>query len=368
MIEIEKAKKMIKTVKTNPAINKVLVDKEYLSYTNLEIALRIKTFKRNSLTFLFPLQNLDLIQDDIKLNLDTGKIIINDTFILNYNKNELENYPQIPTVDNAKFITAIKILYLKKILDIALPFTANDDRHILQNVLFKIEEFSFRIVASDGRRLANINIEQRTTSETTFAIHKDVLKAFKRILRLLDEDKYIAIYEAEKYIVFTYKDEIEFYCEKKEPEFPDWKSVYPQGESICSFAFYNLYFFSEFLKEILSLQKKNKEILPIQIDIPNEITYMSYHKIICFYEDIVNNIEVRKEFDIGIYSFNSDTPIHFHINPKYLLQAVKIGYERFFFYGTEEPLKIESKEVYTDTNIYYSFLIMPFRCNCPKSE
>jgi len=367
MIDIEKSKEIIKSIKAHPLIQNVLIEQEYLSFSNTEIAIKIKTFKNNPISFLFPVDKLDILEDNISYNLEKKEIIINNTTSFPYpDKNDLQNYPLIPSFNENefKFITAIKVDYLKDML--SFDFSSNqEERYILQFFLFEINE-KFRIISSDGRRLAKTEIHHSSNVNTSFLVHREAIKVLKKILKILNNDnEYIGIYENERFILFKdNKNDIQFFCLKTSSEYPNWKAVFPSNP-ICSFAFPNLKKLSKFLLQIQKIQKKKKKkIIPVQVD----IEYKDYKAKIS-YEDIENEMKIEQEFEIAIHSLSSSQNIHFHINPIFLNEAIKnMKNLLFFFFETNNALLLESSKIYPNTSINYSFLIMPHRCLCPKSE
>lgn len=146
-----------------------------------------------------------------------------------------ENYPKIPEFSGKK-VLSIEQSKLREMIRQTIFCTSNDQiRYYLNGILFEKEDGNqrFRLVASDGKRLALIleELEEQNTEEQSEKKGFRVVVPFKilnELVKILKNEGSCDILLTESKVFFDLEDSY-FIANLLEGEFPDYKQVVPNS-------------------------------------------------------------------------------------------------------------------------------------------
>lgn len=137
-----------------------------------------------------------------------------------------DDFPKVPQLPEEN-VLEVKQRTLKNMLAMTMFATSRDEiRYILNGILFSIKSQVFRLVATDGRRLALI--ENKT--ETHAKLERQAIvpnKAVQELSRMLQDDGTVKIIFAENQLMFKANDVI-LITRLIEGEFPNYEQVVPK--------------------------------------------------------------------------------------------------------------------------------------------
>lgn len=143
----------------------------------------------------------------------------------------VEDYPEIPTLPE-KPICRINSKKLKRGLDQTTfaALTARETARLnLTGVDLLFESDKFKMVATNGYRLALAEIIEKTSLEGEYLISADALRSLNQILT--PEESPVEIYHEDGQMFFKFKDII-FTVKQIEEEYPDFNRVIPTESRI----------------------------------------------------------------------------------------------------------------------------------------
>ena len=230
---------IISTKNTLPILSNILIEtyenKIKLIGTDLEIGIHytIPAIIHESGAITIPakrftdivkeLPDTDVLLSTLKNN--TISITTEHTYfkLLGLPKDDFPKTPQFPEQD----ILEIEQRMLKNMLIMTMFATSHDEaRYILNGILFSIKNQTFRLIATDGRRLAFIERQVQAPKDLT----KEVIvpnKAVGELNRILQEEGVIKIIFSENQLIFK-TENIILITRLIEGEFPNYEQVIPK--------------------------------------------------------------------------------------------------------------------------------------------
>jgi len=233
-----------------------------------------------------------------------------------------EEFPQLPTFLDKDAIT-VKQDILKEMLNLTdFAVSRDDTRYVLNGIFFKVKKDKLNIVATDGRRLANIN----ETFEKKTLVDKSVIiptKTVQEVKRMLTEEGDVSIKFSETQILFEFKNSFVL-SRLIEGEYPNYQSVIPE-KSNKEIKVLRTEFLSAAKRASIFTDKEsvaikltvNKKKMTISKNTP----YLGEAK-----EDIPVDFSGTQEVEIGF-------------NPRYLIDVLKSLKEENVLFEIDTPNK-----------------------------
>ena len=147
-----------------------------------------------------------------------------------------DDFPKIPQLTEQD-VLEISQQTLKNMLGMTIFASSHDEvRYILNGVLFSVKDRQFRLVATDGRRLALVERQVQAPNN----LNKQVIvpnKAAQELSRILQEEGSVKIIFAENQLMFSLKrdpadagrmEDIVLITRLIEGEFPNYEQVIPK--------------------------------------------------------------------------------------------------------------------------------------------
>jgi DNA polymerase-3 subunit beta len=137
-----------------------------------------------------------------------------------------EDFPQFPEALGGQVFKMDKSLLAKMIFKTLYSTSKDETRPALNGVLWHIAEAGMRMVATDGHRLAKIDVKQGGPS----GLETDIIlpaKTLSQLLRLFgDQDGDVEVTVAENHVVFTFAGTT-LYSRVIEGTYPNYEQVIP---------------------------------------------------------------------------------------------------------------------------------------------
>ncbi len=246
--DLEKSINIVKNAvaakSTLPVLSNILLEvkgkKIKLAATDLDIGI-IKTIESQTI------ESEGALTIPIKQFSEIIKIFPGDEVLLNAKKNNTitleaktpkkasfkipgipkEEFPKLPEPHHAQNSFMIPQKTLKQLFTKTYFATSKDEtRYVLNGILFEVEKGIFRLVATDGRRLALAKTKLgKEPSPLQFIIPNKTVNELIRILA--DTDEEVQVSRTENQIFFTIRDVV-IISRIIEGEFPNYKQVIPE--------------------------------------------------------------------------------------------------------------------------------------------
>jgi DNA polymerase-3 subunit beta len=137
-----------------------------------------------------------------------------------------DEFPQLPQFKDIDAIT-IEQKYLKQMLNLTdFAISRDDTRYVLNGILLNVTKDKVSIVATDGRRLANIvkPLPERTLIDRSVIVPTKTVMELKRMLQ---EEGEVTVKFGDNQILFSF--ESSFILSRLiEGEYPNYKNVIPE--------------------------------------------------------------------------------------------------------------------------------------------
>lgn len=214
----------------------------FITATNLETGMKMrvgaKIIEEGSITVpskifsevvgALPSETVDLYIENEQLHLKCGKHTSSFQVI---SATEFPDFP-VKIEDDVK---TIKTSVLKKIVDkVGFSASSDDSRPVLTGMLWDVGKKDVRVVSTDGYRLSMLELPLNSVGEIDKTlllpafVLREVVKVFAEIGR---EDVMFSWSEKEKQ-VFFYTEDAEIVTRVLDGEFPSYKAVIPDDQSI----------------------------------------------------------------------------------------------------------------------------------------
>ena len=229
---------VISTKATLPILSNFLMetdkDKVRISATDLDICisfnLPVEVVEEGSITI--PAKRFsDIVRDlpvediNIKVNENNSISIKTQRCFFKLSGLSKDEFPKLPKILEEERIV-ISQSVLKTMLNLTAFAVSNDEtRHVLNGILFSVNDKQIKMVSTDGRRLAVIDQELSVSSK----FKRDVivsLKAIKELLRNLKDTGDTTILFSENQISFKVND-VTIISRLIEGQFPSYEKVIP---------------------------------------------------------------------------------------------------------------------------------------------
>jgi len=245
---VSAVEKIVATRSTLPIIGYLLFEarkKELrVSANNLEIGieLNIPSSVEKDGSVLIPAKTLSgivakLPDSNVSFKLNEKGTIKISFGQSNFNVHTLppDEFPALPRVKEGKSFSLSGKLFATMVHQTIFSVSASEDKHVLTGVLFEFgkgakgEESNFRMVATDGYRLAKVGaeVEMKGEIKTNIIIPAKALQEVARIIEQDKEDTNLEINFGKDQIAFQYRD-VYLVSRIIQGQFPDYKQVLPK--------------------------------------------------------------------------------------------------------------------------------------------
>jgi DNA polymerase-3 subunit beta len=169
------------------------------------------------------------VNDEYKATVKSGssKTILNGM--------DAEEFPPLPDVYNneALALTLVSAEIKDAIRQVAFAASTDDMRPILQGVLVEMDQYTFRLAATDGFRLAvrTLQMPAPAAQSTRFVIPAAALKELARILPDSQDTFRLYTLKNRDQLAFRVGD-VELVAQLLEGNFPDYKMIIPKSEKL----------------------------------------------------------------------------------------------------------------------------------------
>ncbi|MDX9743384.1 MAG: DNA polymerase III subunit beta [Arcobacteraceae bacterium] len=220
-------------------------------------------------------------------------------------------FPEFPSYDNKPRISIESHTLIESLKKITPAIDTNNPKFELNGALIEIKENSINFASTDTRRLAVVNVENKSESELSIIIPK---KAIVEIQKLFFNN--IELYYDQTNLII-HSEQYTFFTKLINGKFPEYSRIIP--------------------KEIA-----NTLVLPkaIMIDSIKQITTISNDLKITFLNDVItfeslsdDNIEAKTEIS---HHTNFSSPFSIAINSRYLLDFLNSINSSEFTIGLNE--------------------------------
>jgi len=135
-----------------------------------------------------------------------------------------EEFPKIPKIEKEEDLT-LEQKELKRMLELTIFAVSRDEtRYILNGVLFDLQEKTFNLVATDGRRLSLVTKDIEKSGNFQIIVP---LKTIQELNRLLKEEGMVKIIQSENQVCFELNG-LTIISRLIEGEFPNYRQVIPE--------------------------------------------------------------------------------------------------------------------------------------------
>ncbi|MFH1460139.1 MAG: DNA polymerase III subunit beta [Candidatus Omnitrophota bacterium] len=136
-----------------------------------------------------------------------------------------EEFPTIPKFTNKENITLEQKLLKKLLKKVSFSMSRDETRYVLNGTLFMLKNKTLRLVATDGRRLALVEIKQSLEIEKKEVIIP--VKTINELNKILQEEGQVKIIFTNNQVAFEF-DGTTIISRLIEGEFPNYEQVIPK--------------------------------------------------------------------------------------------------------------------------------------------
>lgn len=238
LIGVQKVQNIITSKATLPILSNILIeaqkDKIRLTATDLDIGIScvIPVDIQEPGAITIPAKRLsDIIKElpgeNVNINTKKNNLVTIETDSCQFKIMGLSNeeFPTLPVFKDAEVIKLDQVS-LKEMLNLtAFAVSYDETRYVLSGVLFKFQNNSLSLVATDGKRLAIIERKLKVNTDKEVSVIVPI-KTIHELIRNLKEDGELSLILGANQIMFDLGDVV-IISRLIEGEFPSYKQVIP---------------------------------------------------------------------------------------------------------------------------------------------
>tara|TARA_B100001093_G_scaffold101073_1_gene93227 strand:+ start:3270 stop:4358 length:1089 start_codon:yes stop_codon:yes gene_type:complete len=240
--------------KTMPILQNVLIEAKddlvWLTTTNLDLGAKcsIKADVSESGAVTLPVKELGRIVRelaDMEVNVETGDspkaTISTRGSIFNVIGMESKEFPPLPELEDRKSFALNRNDLIKMLKSVSYAQSVNEERYMLKGVFFQLNQGNLSLVATDGRRLAVTNSEEKVSKEENGEFILPSLTV-SEIEKLPDVGDKITVSFTDRQVEFElkvdesqeqqvgFRNSVQLVSKVVEGKYPNYKQVIPKDD------------------------------------------------------------------------------------------------------------------------------------------